>query len=148
MVRFPCKSNVTPPQLRLIVYLRLLLQINGLMSSWFRTHPYFHLAGTEHVKDREVGLSLFRKFYGSLQRFILWEDCLVHQDRVCSAEAFCLRPLWEAQHPSCLWSVLLTLRLLQPSERSRKYPEIYQGGNMFWVLHLGLSKRKQIIFWL
>lgn len=60
------------------------------MSSWFRTHPYFYLAGTEHVKDRKLLLSLFRKVYGFLQRFILQEDYSMHQDRSAVLELLAL----------------------------------------------------------
>lgn len=52
------------------------------MSAWFQMLPYCRLAGTEHVNLRKVALPLFRKFYGSLQRFILQEDNLVHKGRI------------------------------------------------------------------
>lgn len=96
------------------------------MSSWFRTHPYFYLAGTEHVKDRKLQLSLFRKVYGSLQRFILQEDYSMHQTGSAVLELPASIHSWRHSIPP-VYGVLLTLLLLQPSEGSRKYPETHQG---------------------
>jgi len=117
------------------------------MSSWFRTHRFFHLSGTENVKDREVGLSLFGKFYGSLQRIILQENYLVHQDRVCSAKISASNHCGKHSIPlaceACFSHSSYCSHVKGLGNTLR-----YTCGNICWFLDLGFSKRKQIIFWL
>lgn len=73
---------------------------------------------------------------------ILQKDNLVRKGRMQSNEGVCLWPLWQPWHLSCLWRELFTLQILQPGKGLGNTWR-YTRGDIFWVLHIGLSKRKK-----